>query len=71
VLMKKLTTDIERLRRELGITFFVIEHDMDLVTQLCDTVIVMSEGSKLAEGTAEQIKSDERVLEAYLGGQYR
>jgi branched-chain amino acid transport system ATP-binding protein len=71
VLMKKLTTDIERLRRELGITFFVIEHDMDLVTQLCDTVIVMSEGSKLAEGTAEQVKSDERVLEAYLGGQYR
>jgi branched-chain amino acid transport system ATP-binding protein len=71
VLMKKLTSDIERLRRELGITFFVIEHDMDLVTQLCDTVIVMSEGSKLAEGTAEQVKSDERVLEAYLGGQYR
>lgn len=71
VLMKKLTTDIERLRRERGITFFVIEHDMDLVTQLCDRVIVMSEGSKLAEGTAEEVKSDERVLEAYLGGQYR
>jgi len=71
VLMKKLTADIERLRRELGITFFVIEHDMDLVTQLCDRVIVMSEGTNLAEGTAEEVKSDERVLEAYLGGQYR
>ncbi len=71
VLMKKLTDDIERLRRELGITFLVIEHDMDLVTQLCDTVIVMSEGAKLAQGTPEQVKSDERVLEAYLGGQYR
>ncbi len=71
VLMKKLTADIERLRRELGITFFVIEHDMDLVTQLCDRVIVMSEGSKLAEGTPEEVKSNERVLEAYLGGQYR
>lgn len=71
VLMRKLTDDIERLRRELGITFFVIEHDMDLVTNLCDTVIVMSEGSKLAEGTPEEVKSDERVLEAYLGGQYR
>ena len=71
VLMKKLVTDIERLRRDLGITFFVIEHDMDLVTRLCDPVIVMSEGTVLAEGTAEEIKQDEKVLEAYLGGQYR
>ncbi len=71
VLMKKLVADIERLRREIGITFFVIEHDMDLITQLCDTVIVMSEGKTLAQGTAEEIKRDERVLEAYLGGQYR
>lgn len=70
-LMRKLVADIERLRREKGITFFVIEHDMDLVTQLCDTVIVMSEGAKLAEGKPEEIKRDERVLEAYLGGQYR
>ncbi len=69
VLMKKLAADIERLRRELGITFFVIEHDMDLVTQLCDTVIVMSEGTKLAQGKPDEVKTDERVLEAYLGGQ--
>jgi branched-chain amino acid transport system ATP-binding protein len=71
VLMRKLTTDIERLRRELGITFFLIEHDMDLVTQLCDTVIVMSEGSVIAEGTPDEIKSDRLVLAAYLGRQYR
>lgn len=70
-LMRKLVADIERLRREKGITFFVIEHDMDLVTQLCDTVIVMSEGAKLAEGRPDEVKRDERVLEAYLGGQYR
>ncbi len=38
---------------------------------LCDPVIVMSEGKKLAEGTAEEIKCNEQVLEAYLGGQYR
>lgn len=69
-LMRKLVEDIDRLRRELGITFFVIEHDMDLVTRLCDRVIVMSEGSKLAEGTAEEVRGDQRVLEAYLGGQY-
>src|SRR3990172_3410775 len=70
VLMHKLVENIEQLRREMGITFFVIEHDMDLITQLCDTVIVMSEGTKLAEGTPNEVKADERVLEAYLGGQY-
>jgi branched-chain amino acid transport system ATP-binding protein len=69
-LMKRLVEDIERLRRELGITFFVIEHDMDLITRLCDRVIVMSEGTKLAEGTPDEVKSDQRVLDAYLGGQY-
>lgn len=70
-LMRKLVADIERLRRDKGITFFVIEHDMDLVTQLCDNVIVMSEGAKLAEGKPDEVKRDQRVLEAYLGGQYR
>jgi branched-chain amino acid transport system ATP-binding protein len=69
--MHKQITNIETLRDEKGITFFLIEHDMDLVMNLCDPVIVMSEGTKLAEGTAAEIKKDERVLEAYLGGQYR
>lgn len=71
VLMRKLVENIETLRREAGITFFVIEHDMDLVTRLCNPVIVMSQGERLAEGSPEEIKQDERVLEAYLGGQYR
>ncbi len=70
-LMKKLIANIETLREEKGITFLLIEHDMDLIMNLCDPVIVMSEGKKLAEGTPEDIKNDERVLEAYLGGQYR
>ena len=59
------------LCRENGITFFLIEHDMDLVMDLCDPVIVMSEGKKLAEGAPHEIRCNERVLEAYLGGQYR
>jgi branched-chain amino acid transport system ATP-binding protein len=71
VLMRKLVDNIRILCNERGITFFVIEHDMDLVTRLCDPVIVMSQGERLAEGSPEQIKQDERVLEAYLGGQYR
>jgi branched-chain amino acid transport system ATP-binding protein len=44
---------------------------MDLVMNLCEPVIVMSEGTKLCEGTAEEVQQDECVLEAYLGGQYR
>ena len=70
-LMRKLVDNIEILRQDLGITFFVIEHDMDLVTRLCHPIIVMSEGQRLAEGSSEEIKQDQRVLDAYLGGQYR
>lgn len=70
-LMKKLVANIRKLCEQKGITFFLIEHDMNLVMNLCDPVIVMSEGQKLAEGPPEEIKKDPRVLEAYLGGQYR
>lgn len=70
-LMRKLIDNINQLCDEKGITFLLIEHDMDLVMNLCNPVIVMSEGQKLAEGPPEEIKKDKRVLEAYLGGQYR
>jgi branched-chain amino acid transport system ATP-binding protein len=70
-LMRKLVHNIEQLCHGKGITFFLIEHDMDLVTRLCNPIIVMSNGEKLAEGAPDEVKSDERVLEAYLGGQYR
>lgn len=70
-LMKKLVEHIQLLQRQRGMTFFLIEHDMDLVMSLCNPVIVMSEGRKLAEGHPEEIKKDDKVLEAYLGGQYR
>jgi len=70
-LMRKLVHNIEQLCHGKGITFFLIEHDMDLVTRLCNPIIVMSNGEKLAEGPPEEVKSDERVLEAYLGSQYR
>ncbi len=70
-LLKKLVAHIRKLCEGKGITFFLIEHDMDLVMNLCDPIIVMSEGKKLAEGNADEIKQDQSVLEAYLGGQYR
>ena len=58
---------IERLNRERGYTFCMIEHDMDFISRLCDPVIVMAEGSVLAQGSAEEIKTNEEVIEAYLG----
>lgn len=58
---------IIRLNKEKGYTFCVIEHDMDFIGRLCDPVIVMAEGKKLAEGTIQEIKSNEQVIEAYLG----
>ncbi|MBE2277571.1 MAG: ABC transporter ATP-binding protein [Rhodobacteraceae bacterium] len=58
---------ILRLNRERGYTFCVIEHDMDFIGRFCDPVIVMAEGKVLAEGTVDEVKSDERVIEAYLG----
>ena len=67
-LLQKLASDIRRLNNELGYTFCIIEHDMDLVTKLCDPVVVMAQGKVLAEGKMEQLRHDERVKEAYLGG---
>jgi branched-chain amino acid transport system ATP-binding protein len=58
---------IVRLNKERGYTFCVIEHDMDFIGRICDPVICMAEGKVLAEGTVEQVKNDERVIEAYLG----
>src|SRR5690606_7457022 len=69
-LMGKLREKIVQLNEERGITFLLIEHDMPLVMGLCNPVVVMNQGSKLVEGPPAIIKSDPRVLEAYLGGQY-
>jgi len=58
---------IIRLNKERGYTFCVIEHDMDFIGRLCDPVICMAEGKVLAEGTVDEVKNNERVIEAYLG----
>ena len=58
---------IIRLNKERGYTFCVIEHDMDFIARLCDPVICMAEGRVLAEGTVDEVKNNERVIEAYLG----
>ena len=51
-----------------GITFLIIEHNMDLVMNLCESILVMVNGKLLLEGNAAAVRSDERVLEAFLGG---
>ncbi len=57
-----------RERNAAGVTFLIVEHDMQLVMRLCDPVIVLDQGARIAFGSPEQIQSDPRVLEAYLGG---
>ena len=66
-LLKKISKSIARLNAERGYTFFMIEHDIDFISELCDPIIVMTEGSVLTTGSAEKIKNNEQVIEAYLG----
>jgi branched-chain amino acid transport system ATP-binding protein len=66
-LLRTIGDAIQRLNKERGYTFCMIEHDIDFISRLCDPVIVMAEGTVLMEGSAEAVKSDSRVIEAYLG----
>ena len=66
-LLKEIGTSIQRLNKEKGYTFCMIEHDMDFISRLCNPVIVMAEGSVLFEGTSDQVKKNEKVIESYLG----
>ncbi len=66
-LLKDIGSAILRLNKEKGYTFFMIEHDMDFISRLCDPVIVLAEGSVLFEGTSNEVKKNERVIESYLG----
>ncbi len=66
-LLKTIGDAIVRLNQERGYTFCLIEHDMDFIARLCDPVIVMAEGHVLTQGKVDEVKADERVIEAYLG----
>lgn len=66
-LLNTLGDAIVRLNQERGYTFCMIEHDMDFIGRLCESVIVMAEGRVLAQGTAAEVTSSEQVIEAYLG----
>lgn len=66
-LLGDLVGNIERLNRELGYTFLVIEHDMDMIARLCDPVIVLAQGSVMVQGSIEEIRNNPDVIEAYFG----
>ena len=65
-LLERIMDHIRELNRS-GITFLIVEHNMDVVMSLCNSVIVMAHGEVLAEGSPEAIQADDIVLDAYLG----
>ena len=66
-LLKKISNIIKKLNKENKYTFIMIEHDLDFISKLCDTIIVMAEGQFLTQGNIQQIKSNQKVIDIYLG----
>ncbi|MFP4454193.1 MAG: ABC transporter ATP-binding protein [Desulfonatronovibrio sp.] len=56
-----------RKMQDRGLTVLLIEHDMNLVMRICEDIVVLEHGAKIAQGTADEITQDQRVIEAYLG----
>jgi len=70
-LLKDIGKAIVRMNEKYGYTFCMIEHDFEFISMLCDPVVVMAEGTVLMEGTVNEIKSNNTVIEAYLGARHK
>ena len=68
-LTRRLAEHIQSLRRQ-GLTFLIVEHNMGMIAELCDHVVVLAEGKRLAEGKFDAVRADERVQTAYLGSRH-
>tara|TARA_E500000331_G_C17213692_1_gene694900 strand:- start:85 stop:840 length:756 start_codon:yes stop_codon:yes gene_type:complete len=66
-LLNKISKIIKKLNKEKKYTFIMIEHDLEFISKLCDTIIVMAEGEFLTQGNIHQIKSNQKVIDIYLG----
>ncbi|UIK02459.1 hypothetical protein LZK82_31505 (plasmid) [Rhizobium leguminosarum] len=67
-IIERVVDTIRYANKSLGVSFLVIEHNIDVVTSICQRVIVLDQGAKLVEGLPGDIIQDQRVREAYLGG---
>lgn len=67
-LLARISDKILVLNREQGLSFCLIEHDLDYVSKLCDGVVVLAQGQLLTRGTVDEVRRDERVIDAYFGG---
>jgi branched-chain amino acid transport system ATP-binding protein len=65
----ELSSLIIKLKNELDLSIVIIEHDMNLIMDICERIIVMAEGSLIATGVPQEIRKHPKVLEAYLGGE--
>jgi branched-chain amino acid transport system ATP-binding protein len=65
-----MTALIRRVRRELGMTFLIVEHDIPVILEISDKIVVLDFGKKIAEGNPQEVRSNPAVIAAYLGDEH-
>jgi len=68
ILLEEIIDRIKDIHRQ-GVTFLIIEHNMELVMRLCSSILVMADGDILMQGSPEEIRSDPRLIDAFLGSE--